>query len=174
MPAVLHERTEDLLRELPPFLANSSHFSGTLDVLVREVVRLDASAAEVRDTAFPALASAYLEIWELMLGLPPNPEGMTVEARRNAVQALLRALRDSQRSGWEAAVTKLIGTNWTYAVHSPDPYVITVTIPFADTVAEATVLRALLRAVTPAPLDIAIDFSEGFIVGESLLSEDTL
>lgn len=64
-----------------------------LDALAQEFARVDASAVDLLNEAFPDTTDALLENWERILGLPDifsDPDA-TVEERRNTVLFKIRA-----------------------------------------------------------------------------------
>lgn len=137
MPGELHPVTLRRLEDIPPFLADADQIQSTADPLFREMVRVDDALAELRANFWPQLADAYLKIWENLLGLAVESPELSLAQRRNAVLAFLQGIRN-QSSGisWEATLTKLIGTAWSYEEHipgdagSPPENSVRITIPF--------------------------------------------
>ena len=110
MPAELHDRTVQILGDLPPFLADSYDIQGALDAMVREVVRIEEATATVRDNFVPQTANDYLHLFEALLKLPVDPSDKTLEQRRNSVLAFMQNISASGSGlSWEDGMVRLLG-----------------------------------------------------------------
>lgn len=170
----LHARTEELLADYPPFLQDSQVFRETLDVLVRELVRIDGAASRLREKFFPHNADdefRTLGMWEKLFGLPVEPVGATVAARRSAVVALYQSMNEASGAGWAQTLDTLLGgAPWSYQ-EGPADYSILLTVPYAGGTYSASQVAQIARRITPAHLDIVSTFDEGFLVGVSLVGD---
>lgn len=142
MPAVLSDTALRWLEDIPPFWAGSKDVQATLDVLAREMDRLEASKNQLRANFFPQTADVYLNVWEKVLGLAVAPPDKTEAQRRASVVAFMQATRGTISGlSWQASLTKLIGTSWSYEEHdpadgtSPPANVLRITIPFTTALA---------------------------------------
>jgi hypothetical protein len=131
MPVELHERTVRLLDELPPFLASAADMQAVLDVLMREVQRIDDAKAATRANFFATTADSWLALYEILEQISVDPPDKTTDQRRTSVIAFLRRMKVRGTGlGWEAAMTDLLGADWSYEEHIPgDP-----TSPPANTI----------------------------------------
>lgn len=128
----------DLIDALPPFERQSYDIQGALTAIGNELARVEQARQEVIANFFPATADGLLGFFEQMLGLPVAPAGTTLAQRQNDVLAYMLGLKaDASGLSWEASVTAVVGTNWTYKEHDPaDPsspaaYTVLVDIPFS-------------------------------------------
>lgn len=140
MPAVLSDKTLEMLEDLPPFEQGSKDIQAAVDVIARELDRVNAAMLNVRANFWPQLGADFLGIWEYILGLSVNPPDKTLDQRRTSVLAFLQKLKGSGSGlDWQANVDYLIGTGWAYEEHipgdgaSPAANVVKITLPFATT-----------------------------------------
>lgn len=146
------ELTDSALRmldEMPPYLGGAIDAQAVIGALSNEVGRFEAAAEVLRANFYPQTADDYLKVWESLLGLAIAPLDKTLAQRRNAVLSFMQSITSSGSGlDWQANLTRLIGTGWTYAEHdpgnpgSPDPYVVVVQIPFTTAIAVPTGLSA--------------------------------
>lgn len=134
----LTDTARRLLDGLPPFLQGAVDVQGSMDALAMELDRLEARMTAVLDGFFPLKAVEYLFVWEALLGLPMNPPDKTLAQRRVSVLGFLQGLSAQSRLSWQDAMTKLIGTSWSYQEHNPNDNAtppagtVRITIPFTD------------------------------------------
>lgn len=179
-PSVLTPRGLAMLAMLPPQVRESPDYQGVIHAQAREVELLESKIEAVRAQLNPLTADELLlKAWEALLGLTVEPVGLTVAQRRTTIVAFLQRLKTSPfGSDWEENVTRLVGPGWTYAEHdgsdpsSPPPYTIRVQLPFAPTSRLYLLLERLLRDITPANLDIELQYVGGFILDESQLDQE--
>jgi hypothetical protein len=166
---------EDLLEDLPPYEHGSRDIVGVLRAVVPELERIDAAKAQMRNDFF-AHTTTQLALFEAFLGLSAadKSEGQ----RRAAVEAWMQKMAKGKTGlDWKAALTTLIGPNWSYEEHipgdagSPDPYVIRITLPFSSGSIKTSEAAALARAMTPAHIDLEFTYDVGFIVGISEMGD---
>jgi hypothetical protein len=163
-----------LIDDLPPFEQGSHEARAVLNVVGNELARIDASRQALIQNFYPLSADVLLPLFEQLLGLPVNPAGATLDARRQLVAAYMQRLKSEGRGlDWVAIITPIVGT-WNYAEHdpanpfSPAGYTVNVNIPQAL----AGVAWPLIRDVTPAHLAINEGYIEGFFVGITNIGED--
>lgn len=150
MPAELSDRTQLLLEDLPPFLQQSYDIQACLDVVARELDRIETAKDLLRNNFWPSIGTDFIELYELLLSLSVDPPDKTLTQRQNTVLAFYESIK-SQGTGleWQAQITKLIGTGWSYAEHdpddpgSPDAYIIEMTIPFTSPIPSPSDLNAV-------------------------------
>lgn len=178
MARTLSERGQELLEALPHYYSEDPNVHAVLRAAGLELERVEALLENIRRGIWPHLADdehLMLSLHEAQLGLPVAPEGLTLEQRRAAVLAF--AARRNVRSGefWLAALTRLVGSeNFVVEENQPGEYQLRITTPFEAGSYELGQLELLLRSITPANLDVVVVSTEGFIVGESLVGEETL
>lgn len=116
MPATVAETTLRLLESLPPFMQDAPEIQTVLDVLAREVDRIDAARADLIDNYFPATADQFIHLLESLIDVGAvAPTGAPLEVRRAALIAYFRGLSTSGRGvDWEQAMTALVGSSWSY------------------------------------------------------------
>ena len=149
MPVALHPRTLELLDDLPPYEADSYDVQGVLDVLVRELERIDDARDTLVRNFFPQTADEYLTLFEELLRTTVNPEGRTTLQRQQAILAMMRRIAISgSGQDWQTVLTSFIGTNWTYEEHnpadggSPPAWTVRIDLPFANALLAPTGLSA--------------------------------
>lgn len=115
MPVSLADTTERLLDDLPPFMADSYDVQAVVDVVAREVDRIDAAKELLRANFYPQNGQDYLAIWEKTLGLAVNPLDKTLAQRQQTILANLGAVSgDASGLSWQERLDRLIGPGWTY------------------------------------------------------------
>jgi uncharacterized protein YmfQ (DUF2313 family) len=160
---------ERLLGFLPPYFHTDPAVVALVDALARELERLEAAAARLRDAGFfphRLTADGYLRLWESIYGLPVAPEGASEASRRNTLLAVIRGRKAASGAGWVEAVETLLGGQvaWEYQEHVPDPNRLTITMPYTPAGYSAGQVEALARAITPAHVDIIVAYEEGFLI----------
>lgn len=143
----------DLLSGLPPFEQDSIDIQGVVGVIANELSRVEQARTDLISNFFPASSSALLHIYEQLLGLPPDPPHLSLAERQQIVIAFFLKLK-SQGTGleWEAAMTKLVGNNWTYREHdpadvgSPPAYTVLIRLPYSGAASVPTSLAAVQGA----------------------------
>jgi hypothetical protein len=65
------------------------------------------------------------------------------------------------------------GTPWTYQ-EGPAASTITIYISFSPSSFNSVQVQQLVRNITPAHLDLAVAYNQGFVVGEGRVGEDRL
>lgn len=167
--------------ELPVVLRDSPDHLAVLHSVCREIERCEAAIETVRDQFFPTRATLLLGVWERLLGLTAEPEGVSLEDRRLLVLVYLRKMRN-QGSGteWQQIVTRLVGPSWSHQEHDPaDPDsppadTLRVTLPFPPTSSVYARIERLLGIITPAHLDLEVVYDAGFVLDESQLDQEVI
>lgn len=128
----------DLLSDLPPFERDSFDIQAVLRAIGNELARLEAARQDLISNFFPLSADSLLHFFEQMLGLPADSPQLALATRQTNVQAFMQQLKSSGTGlEWEASITKLIGTSWTYREHdpadgtSPPAYTVLIRLPFS-------------------------------------------
>lgn len=174
---MLHERTVEILRDLPPYLGDEPTVQRTIDPVIRELQRIEAAANGFRTKLAPTLADdeyRTLELWEMMLGQPVKPAGATLIERRTKVLAYVRSRRAGTGASWIELLTLALGaTPWSY-FEGPDDYTVTIEVPYEEDSFTATQVLNLAREITPAHIDIIPTYGDGFLLGVGLLGIEPL
>lgn len=165
-----------MFASMPPYYLGNSIMEGLLDAVGRELQRVsdrkDAIQLDFQPSTSPD-AFGGLQLWELLLGLPVNPP-VSITTRRNLVLATLAARGEGSGTAWIDALNKALGgTPWTYQ-EGPSDYAVSIYVPFSSTSFSSTQVGFLARSITPAHLDLLIQYDQGFIIGEGLIGEDRL
>jgi hypothetical protein len=171
----LSEKGQALLDDLQPELADDPFVQQVEDALGREIQRFEDTRADVFHKRFPQYADdtyGILPMLEWLFGLPIAPP-VDIETRRGSVLARIRKRGSGAGSDWAAAITSVIGNNWTH-LEGPGAYQLTITIPYEPGGFTAGALSALVSKITPANLQILIAYSQGFLVGISRIGLDPL
>lgn len=175
----MSDTTQRMFSYLPYFYLGEPWVEVTLDALGREFERAEARLDAIRTGMFPQFAddlefARLLSIWEKMLDLAVAQPGATAARRRQLVGAQMSGRNMSSASGWVQAVTQALGEAvWTY-IEGPDDYTVTIYISFAAGSINSVQVQKLVRKLTPAHIELAVSYSEGFIIGEGLVGEDRL
>jgi uncharacterized protein YmfQ (DUF2313 family) len=166
-----------MLNDMPPYEADEPWVQVYVDTIARELQRIYDAANLLLHEFWPQNADEdymALSMWEGILGLPIQPDGVRPATRRQIVMAKLRARQVSSGKRWVELLTAMLGTEvWSYQEGPPD-YTITITIPFKNGTWRAGQVTQMARAITPAHIEIDTMYAEGFILNESLLSTDRL
>jgi len=178
---VLTERGEVWRSWLPVVLRDSPDHLAVIHACAVEMDRLEAAIDEVRRQFFPQHADVLLKVWEFMLRITVEPEGVTIDERREIVLATLRRMRSTPEGrDWVDNVTALVGPGWIYEEHNPaDPgsppaNTIQITLPFPPDSASYTRAESLIQDITPAHLDVVLTYTDGFLLDESQLDQELL
>lgn len=176
MATILSERAEALIEDLPPYFSRDRTVQAILQACAQELDLIETTAREIQDELSPLNATdtyGFLAMYEAFLGLPVLPPGVTEAQRRSRVVAFWRTHKSGSGESWVSRVTDVLDTtNWRHE-EGPDPYEVTVYVPFEAGSYSVWVLQKALRAITPAHLKISI-VGEGFIVGVSHIGEESL
>jgi hypothetical protein len=127
----------DLERDLPQFERGAYDIQAVLRVVGLELQRLEEARQQLIQNFFPATADSLLHFFEDIFGVTTDPVGLTLDERRQVVEAYFKGLKSSG-SGleWEDTITSVMGSNWNYAEHKagfsdPANYTVNITIPFS-------------------------------------------
>jgi hypothetical protein len=175
--AAVADITRRMLDRMPDYYSGDRFIEGFEDALGREIQRIwDRSAKIQADFLLQADADdtyGILSMWELLLDVPVGPPVSEAE-RLNNITALLRARQQSSGASWQDAVNyALQGSPWTYE-EGPGAYQVTLFVSFSSSSFNSTQIEMLLRKITPAHLDVAVQYNQGFVVGEGIVGEDRL
>lgn len=173
-PVTLSERGRRLLEDLPPELADAPQIQTVVDVLARELERLEGAATEATQKMFPPAADdeyGTLKMWEALLGLPVALPGLTLAQRQALVRATVKQRRAASGAQWAEMLTTAIGSSsWSHH-YGPGDYVVTITIPYVPGGIAAGQVVTLARRVTPAHLQVNAGFTGGFLIGISNIGD---
>jgi hypothetical protein len=175
MRTIRSPRTARVLASLPPEYGDEPTTLALIDAFCLDLDRIEAMMRTVQVGVFPGSADdtyRLLGMMETEAGLPVEPPGATLEERRQKLRAL-RSRSVSEGSQWMAAVTEALGTpNWSHIENAGNS--ITVIIAWDPNGYQAGVIGRILRKITPAHLSVGGAYSQGFIIGSSLLGVQTL
>lgn len=182
IPAVMTPLGREWLDALPPTMRE--------DPYVQAVIHADAVEKElqrewlerVRRNLIPATADEMgLPYWEALCRITVNPVGLTVEQRREKVDAAHRKLYAAPSGAdWEISALALLGNGFTYREYDPGdptgppPATVRVVIPFDPVSGSAREAEDFLRGITAAHLDLEVTYASGFILDRSELDQGTL
>jgi Uncharacterised protein conserved in bacteria (DUF2313) len=169
--------TKRMFDTMPPFYGSDPILQGTLDAIGRELQRLDDFYTDMRFRMFPQNADdkyRTLGMWELLLNLPVEPAGVSLAQRRSLVLSRMQSNSVASGAEWVAAMNQALGgTPWTYQ-EGPAANTVTLAISFGVAAFSSVQVLALARLITPAHIDVAVIYQQGFIVGEGRVGEDRL
>jgi len=177
MPATLSEKGTDVLLDLPPYEQDDPAIQALIDASSRELQRIEDYLNTVREKLRPHAADdeyQLLALWELMMGLPVEPTGISLATRKAIVLAAWKRRRAGAGIGWWNLISAVLGTEeWTHVENTAVDYQLTIEVPFESTDFRAGQLIDMLTRITPAHLSIVLIFAGGtrFIVGVSLVGD---
>jgi Bacteriophage Mu-like, Gp48 len=174
MALVTIPRTADLLANLPAYLREDPVVVGVYDAIARELERLRAAARALSDGLLAARADdtyGLLAVHESTVGLPVRP-ALSEAQRRALVLARLQARSVGTAAQWQAALQTAVGGGVPVTFREGTDQV-TVIIPFGAGLRSDQV-ELLAEDITPAAVELATSFAEGFIVGVSRVGEETI
>lgn len=177
MPKTLDEvqpRTVEILDSLPVWYSTDPIALSILDAMGKELQRIEDFITDVLTQFFPSNTDdtyGLLSMWEQLVGLGIAPADMTLEQRRALVAARLRDRTASSGLEWEQVVAEALReVPWTYE-EGPSDYQVTITYPFLVGGMTSAQVQALVRAVTPAHLQVLATYTSGFLLGISLIGD---
>lgn len=157
---------------MPPILRRDYNFQAVADVMGSELDLLDVSLDTLERNMFPTLADTFLSLQEAVAGLSANTTD-PIETRRNALLAWLRRMvATGSGLDWEAAITDLVGTTWSYTI--PSHHTITVSLPYVSSSALAKRAEEYIRSISQAADIINFAYGEGFTLDQSQMDSDLL
>jgi hypothetical protein len=163
------ERVDDV----PHFLRDDPQVRGLLDVMQRELDRVETLIENIRLQWFPqfTVTDPFLRMWEFNLGMPVAPPGLTDDQRALLITTHRRKRTTATGSDWVATLNEAFGAGvWDYT-EDYAPYTVRLIIPYGSTDITALGILALARQITPAHLDLVVTYSAGgaggFIIGVS-------
>jgi uncharacterized protein YmfQ (DUF2313 family) len=108
--------------------------------------------------------------WEEFFGLPVAPN-VPLATRQQNLTSQLQKRRASSGADWEKAVTQALNTgDWDY-IEGPGAYQVTITYPYQPGAYTSVQVQNLIRAITPAHIQILAAYSQGFLIGISLIGD---
>ncbi len=168
------ERGLTLLNQYPPFLRKAHLIRAICNAVGEELVIRDEWIDYVARNTIPASATALLDFYEDMLGLPNLPDA-SVESRKNTILAFMsRAGITGSGVDWRRIAVLLLGEGWVFEIIDPNRSVLIVEMPLVAGTIAAELAEALLRSITPASMRIDVTYGGGFHLDESRLDEDVL
>lgn len=175
MPAVLSAAGERVIAMMPHYYAEDPAVAAVIDPLAKELERLEAFFSLITTQWFPQNAAddyGQLGIREQQLGIPVEPLGISIEQRRNIVHAYERARISGSGEDWKILLTIALGaTVWTHKENTPGNYDLRITVPYAEGSFTTAQVEALADAISPAHLNLAMQFEQGFVVGVSRVGD---
>lgn len=175
--ALLPQKAQDILADMPPWYAEDEITVGIITAGALELQRIQTFMETIREQMHPQNADdtyGLLGLWENLFGLPVQPAGVSLTDRRSIVLAHLQKRASGAGADWEAAITQALNTNsWTYS-EGPGDYQITVRFPYASGGYTSTQARVLIQEITSAHLQLIVGYSQGWLVGISLVGIDPL
>lgn len=175
--ANLPAKAQVILGDMPPWYSEDQIARAIITAMANEAQRIEDFASAVRLQMFPQNADdsyGVLGLWEGLFGLPVEPAGATLAARRALVLAHIQKRNAGSGKEWEDAVTQALNTNsWTYQ-EGPGNYEVTVRIPYGAITYSTGQAQIFIEEITPAHLQVGFGYNTGWLVGISLVSVDVL
>jgi hypothetical protein len=179
--STLNERGQAMMDMVPPVLWDVPLYHAVYDSLGDQYEMLHDAIDLLHKNTIPYSAEEYLSLFEAQLGLTIEPEGLTLEQRKEIVTTFMqRAVLDGSGLDWIAAADRLIEGIWVYETHetgdagSPPAHVIIVRLPYTSGSIMAQIAEVLLRSITPAATQINVVYNEGWLLDVSQLDNDLL
>jgi hypothetical protein len=159
---VLSEKGQTMVNDLPSYLQSDPTTQALLNAVGNELQLLEDYLLELREKLLPARSTGeLLAYWEGFLGLPVNPDGVSVQQRINTVQAAVRRRNAGPGTGWKSLLDTVMATAaWKHtenadAVGAYEAY----GIRFYDIDLDSTDYRVgifdeMVRRITPAHLEV--------------------
>jgi uncharacterized protein DUF2313 len=175
MPLEVSDAGEALFALMPHYYREDPAAQAIIDPVARELKRLEEFLKLVQNQWYPQNAAddyGQLGLREEQLGIPVEPQSLSVEQRRQIVAAYEQARLSGSGEDWIILLTMALGaTIWEHDENDPGDYDLRLTIPYEELGFSAGQVEALADVVTPAHLNIALTYSEGFIVGINRLGD---
>lgn len=169
----LTQKARIILGDLPPWYEVDDISTAIIQVLAKEIKRIEDFVGEVRLQMYPGRADdkyGILARWEEFFGLPVQPN-VPLATRQQLVAAQLAKRRASTGHDWELAVTTALGSgDWDY-YEGPGNYQVTITYPYRVGAYTSVQVANLIREITPAHIQILASYRQGFLVGISLVGD---
>ena len=168
-------QTDDMLANVPAYLREDPAVIAVYDAVARELERIRAAAQALSDAMLVARADdryGMLAVHESTFGLPVRP-ALSEAQRRAFLLARMRARFVGTAAQWLEALQAAVGGQTPVTFREGTDQV-TVIIPFVEGGLRSDQIEALAEDVTPAAVELATAFGEGFIVGVSRVGEETI
>lgn len=163
---------------LPIYYSGEPLLERIIQAWANEIDRIDARLDAIKNGLVPVLATddlGLLALWEIQVGLPPNPPDATVSQRVAKIAAVLQALDAGSAAGYIATISAAIDSGaWVLLRDTPGSFQDTLQIPFDPGSYNATQVEAIARRMHPAHRQLFMRYTAGFLLDESRLDEDTL
>lgn len=170
----LSAKAQAILADLMPEMSEDTSVQIVIDALARELQRIEDAGYDIVQRMFAHNADdkyRTLGMWESMLGLPVEPPGIDLATRQNAVQALVQSRNSSSGLEWINLITIVLGSSgWTHQ-EGPSAYTVTLRVPYVAGGIVAGQLTRVAQRFTPAHLNLAATYDEGFLIGVSLMGD---
>lgn len=163
-----------LLDDIQPELADDPAVKMVLTAVGNELARLQGLAEKLREHIFPRNATdelGVLAIYERMFGLPVQPALLTVDQRQDLVLAHFRKRIAGSGLDWQEVLQNAMGSTLFSYREGPTPNTVTIRYAFQAGAVSSALVQSFVREVTPAHVQVLATFSEGFIVGVSLVGD---
>lgn len=172
---------EEMLDALPPVLRDSADYQAVIHAIAKETERAAEAMELVRRQFNPATADVLLGVWERVTRQTVEPAGSSIAERQAAVTARLRKMLSvGEGSVWEAQVTALIGSGWSYEENipgdgsTPAAGVLRIKLPFPSEGSRYAEAHDAIREVTQAHLELELEEATAFRLDESELDVDEM
>lgn len=165
---------DTLLEDIQPELADDPAVSMAMEAVGAELQRVADIADRMRDNIFPRNANdefGILGIYEWLFGLPVAPPTSTVQQRQDLVLAHFRKRIAGTGLDWQDALTNAMGSTLFSYQEGPTPNTVTVRYAFVAGAPSSALVQSFVREITPAHVQVLATFSQGFIVGVSLVGD---
>lgn len=175
MPKTVSDAGEAMFDTMPFYYRADPAAQSIIDPLARELARLEDFLETVRRQWYPQFAAddyGQLGLREEQLGIAIEPAGVSIEQRRNIVQAYENSRLSGSGADWIILLTIAVGgTPWKHDENDPGDYDLRLTISFQEGSITVGQVEQLADAITPAHLNLALSYEQGFIVGVNRLGD---
>jgi hypothetical protein len=112
----------NLVSDLPEYEQAAMFVVAYLYAIGQELQRVEYARQALMKSWTPFNADMLLEFYEQIVGVTPNPSGMTLQQRQALVLSKMQAIKaEGTGLSWQALMTQFLGTpNWTYQEHVAD------------------------------------------------------
>jgi len=99
-----------MLADMPTYAQRDQVIRSLFNAVANELERIDDYLFNMREQALPLFSSdRFLTYWEDFLGLPVNPEGVTIERRRSTIAAAVQKRTGAGAGrGWSSLLSAVI------------------------------------------------------------------
>jgi hypothetical protein len=166
---VVSDKGVEMMKDLPPYFHDDPTLVKLMTAVGNELQRIEDFLNVLRTKMFPAAADdeyGILAAYERLYGLPVQPLDASIETRRAILLTAIARRRAGAGKGWVDMINAVLGgATWTYDENDPSMGKLTMHLPIDADSYRAGQALALVEFITPANIQLLVNFEGGAAVG---------